>query len=108
MKIQPALASALLAAGITAAHASSDDAWGEFQAAVEKACVSAAKGLIENGRALVDPFGSENYGLAIVTGKAKGAKTTVSALCVFDKKTEKAEIGGEFGADVLKVTLPKK
>ena len=45
-------------------------------------------------------------GMAIVTGKPKGvknAKTTISAICVYDKKTKKAEIGGEIPASQLTV-----
>jgi hypothetical protein len=88
------------------ALASSDEAWGQFGADVSKACVTAAKELIDNGRALTDPYGSEHYGMAIVTGRPKGvknAKTTVSAICVYDKKTKKAEIGGEIPASQLVV-----
>ncbi len=87
----------------TSAHASSDDAWAAFQTQVSKACVTAAKGLIDNGRALTDPYGSEHFGLAVVTGKAKGAKATISTICVYDKKTKRAEIGGEISADQLMV-----
>ncbi|MFB9951431.1 hypothetical protein ACFFP0_21490 [Rhizobium puerariae] len=101
MKTQSALAAILAVLGLTAAHASSDDAWSEFRAEVDKACLAAAKGLIENGKALVDPFGSESYGLAVVSGKSAGAKATISAICVFDKKTKKAEIGGEIAGDEL-------
>ena len=91
---------------VSAAHASSDDAWSQFQTDVGKACVSASKGLIENGKALVDPFGSENFGLAVVSGKATGGEVTISAICVYDKKTRKAEIGGEISGDDLVVRVP--
>lgn len=87
----------------TSAQASSDDAWAQFQTDVSKACVTAAKGLIDNGRALADPYGSQNFGLAVVTGKAKGAKVTISTICVYDKKIKRAEIGGEISADQLMV-----
>jgi hypothetical protein len=100
------LALTLLPLLATGAQASSDDAWGAFQADVSKACVSAAKGLIDNGKALTDPYGSESYGMAIVTGKPKGvknAKTTISTICVYDKTTRRAEIGGEIPASQLVV-----
>ncbi|RWX76083.1 hypothetical protein EPK99_20765 [Neorhizobium lilium] len=103
MKPVHLLAVALLPLTATAAHASSDSAWSAFQADVSKACVTAAKGLIENGRALADPYGSEHFGLAVVTGNAKGAKVTISTICVYDKKTKRAEIGGEIPADQLLV-----
>jgi len=107
MKIQSFLAAAFLATAASAAHASSDDAWGTFRADVSKACVAAAKGLIQNGKALVDDFGSEKYGMAVVSGKAVGAKVTISTICVYDKKTKKAEIGGEISADKLLVKTGK-
>ncbi|MGK6315327.1 hypothetical protein [Neorhizobium sp. DT-125] len=103
MKTLLLLAAALVSAGVTTVQAASDDAWAEFRTEVADACVAAAKGLIENGKALVDPFGSENYGLAVVSGKAVGADATISAICVFDKKAKTAEIGGEISGDELMV-----
>lgn len=103
MKIRPILAALLFCAGTAAAQASSDDAWSAFAKEVEQKCLAVAKGTIEAPKAVVDPYGSERFGLAIVTGKARGAKVHISAICVFDKKTRKAEIGGEFGQDVLSV-----
>jgi hypothetical protein len=87
----------------TAAHASSDDAWSEFAREVEQKCLAAAKGMIEAPKAVVDPFGSERFGLAVVTGKAKGAKARISHICVMDKKTKAVELGTELTAD--KVTV---
>lgn len=111
MKIRSALfaslAATLVMAAADAAHASSDDAWGQFQKDVDKACVAAAKGLIEKGKAVVDPFDSQSYGLAVVSGKAVGAKATISTICVYDKKSKKAEIGGEISADKLLVKTGK-
>jgi hypothetical protein len=86
-----------------AAHAASGDAWSAFQKEVSTACLAASKGLIENGRAVVDPFGSQSYGLAVVSGKAVGAKATISTICAFDKKTRKAEVGGEIASGQLLV-----
>ena len=87
------------AAWVTVAHASSDDAWAAFRADVETACLKAAEPLFQSAAAIVDPFGSESYGLALIKGKAKGAETEISAICVYDKKTKAAEIGGELPAD---------
>lgn len=107
MKNRTCLAILLFSASACGAQAASNDAWSTFRAEVSKACVTAAKGLIEDGKALVDPFGSASYGLAVVTGKAKGANVTISTLCAFDKKTRKAEIGGEISADKLTVKTGK-
>ena len=54
--------------------------------------------MFETPAARVDPFGSESYGLARVTGKAKGADTEIAAICVYDKKTKAVEISGELPA----------
>ena len=80
------------------ALAASDDAWEQFRADVEAACLKAAEPLFETAAAQVDPFGSESYGLALVTGNAKGADAAIAAICVYDKKTKAVEIGGELPA----------
>ncbi|MDH7800173.1 MULTISPECIES: hypothetical protein [unclassified Rhizobium] len=85
------------------AAASSDDAWKEFVADVQTACLGASKDMIEDAKVVVDPVGSENYGLAILTGKAKGADATISHICVYDKKTKAVELGSELAGDTLKV-----
>ena len=90
----------LLAA--SAAHASSGDAWAEFAAEVEQACLAATTDVVTNTRAIVDPFGSESYGLAIVTGD-NPAGLTSSIICVFDKQTKTVEIGGELDVTVTPV-----
>jgi hypothetical protein len=89
----------LLAAG--AAHASSDDAWKAFAADVEAKCRKAAGEMIEKPRAVVDPFGSEHYGLALVTGKPKGARGRITHICVYDKQKKTVELGGELDAGAL-------
>ncbi len=94
-----------------AAHASSDGAWAQFATAVEKACIKSASSQIENGRAVVDPYGSAKYGLAIVTGRPSGVPKTkkladISVICVYDKKTKAAEVGGEI--EVGKIATNQK
>ncbi|NSY05625.1 hypothetical protein G6L84_03740 [Agrobacterium tumefaciens] len=88
------------------AVASSDDAWKEFVADVQTACLGAGKDMIEDAKVVVDPVGSENYGLAVLTGKAKGADATISHICVYDKKTKAVELGSELAGDTLKVEIP--
>ena len=94
----------LLAAGV--ASASSDEAWKEFVGDVQAKCLAASEVMIEDAKAVVDPIGSENFGLAILTGKAKGADATISHICVYDKKTKSAELGSELAGDTLKVEIP--
>jgi hypothetical protein len=95
----------VLAAG--SAKASSDDAWVEFAKEVEGKCLSATKGTIHAAKAVVDPFGSKKFGLAIVSGNAKGGKARISQICVIDKQTRAVELSGEFGEDKLRVSIGK-
>ncbi|EGL65232.1 hypothetical protein AGRO_2009 [Agrobacterium sp. ATCC 31749] len=104
--IRPLILAAALSSLALPAAASSDDAWKEFVADVQTACLAGAKDMIEDAKAVVDPVGSENYGLAILTGKAKGADATVSHICVYDKKTKAVELGSELAGDTLKVEIP--
>jgi hypothetical protein len=101
MTIFATLVPVLAAAGC--AQASSDDAWTQFQTDVSKACLESAKELIADGRTIVDPYGSEHFGLAVVTGKAVGATTEISTICVYDKQKKTAETGGEISAEQLSV-----
>jgi hypothetical protein len=107
---RPMIHRALLLAAFSSlalpAAASSDDAWKEFVADVQTACLAAAGDMIDDAKAVVDPVGSENYGLAILTGRAKGADVTVSHICVYDKKTKAVELGSELAGDTLKVEIP--
>jgi hypothetical protein len=104
--IQRALLLAAFSSLALPAVASSDDAWKEFVADVQTACLGASKDMIEDAKVVVDPVGSENYGLAVLTGKAKGADATISHICVYDKKTKAVELGSEFAGDTLKVEIP--
>ncbi|WP_338021851.1 hypothetical protein [Aquabacter cavernae] len=88
-----ALLAASLAPGM--ALASSSDAWDEFRVKVRAACLKAAAPQIPTGKAVVDPFGSESYGLAVVTGTPKGGSKAAMLICVYDKTSGKAEIGSE-------------
>ena len=78
-----------------AAQAATPEAWNEFQQAVAEACLAKAEPLFETAAAIVDPFGSESYGLALIQGKARGADAEIAAICVYDKVEKVAEIGGE-------------
>ncbi|SIQ06179.1 hypothetical protein SAMN05880561_1011053 [Rhizobium sp. RU33A] len=90
----------------SSAIASSGDAWDEFVKDVAAKCTVLAEGRIEQPKVVVDPFGTESYGVAILTGKAVGADATVSSICVYDKKSQAAEIGGELPADQVTITVP--
>ncbi|MBB6220974.1 hypothetical protein [Rhizobium leguminosarum] len=104
--IIPLLTIAALISLAGAAHASSDDAWKQLAADVEAKCKKAAVTL-ERPAASVDPFGTSHYGLALVTGKPKGAKGLVAQICVYDKQKKSVEIGSELDAKQLGLTPPK-
>ncbi|MBK5568096.1 MAG: hypothetical protein I8N66_16835 [Ensifer sp. SSB1] len=104
----PALAlSAAAALFASNAAASSGDAWEAFRTEVSKKCLAAATSL-EKASAVVDPFGSESFGLALVIGTPKGSKAAVTQICVFDKKKKTVELGGELAPDTVKVGVPAK
>lgn len=94
------VAAALLLTG--PAFGSSDEAWSAFAAEVEDACLVAAGSSISDASVVVDPFGSESYGLAIVSGRLANDRVA-SAICVLDKETREVQIGGELD---IAVTLP--
>lgn len=88
------------------AIASSGDAWDAFTKDVAAKCTALAAGRIEQPKVIVDALGTESYGVAILTGKAVGADAVVSSICVYDKKSEAAEIGSELPADQVVISMP--
>ncbi|MGF6253323.1 hypothetical protein [Ensifer sp. LBL] len=101
-----ALAAATTFIASTAA-ASSGDAWESFRAEVSEKCLAAAASL-EKASAVVDPFGSESFGLALVIGTPKGSDTAVTQICVFDKQKKTVELGGELAPDTVNIAVPTK
>lgn len=97
--LKPLALLAITAATLGTAQASSDDAWAEFAAEVETACLEATEGVFTQPTAVVDPFGSESYGLAIISGDFPSGGTG-SIVCVFDKQAKTVEIGGELDVTV--------
>lgn len=85
----------IVLAGAAPSFAASDAAWKKFAKDVRVACIKAAAPLFEKAKAVVDPNGSESYGLALLRGKAKGGTTNILVICVYDKQAKKAEVGGE-------------
>ncbi|KRB50430.1 hypothetical protein ASE04_16145 [Rhizobium sp. Root708] len=94
-------------AAASSAHASSGDAWQEFATEVQGKCEIAARASIEFPHAIVDPFGSEHFGVALVTGKPKGANGFVSYFCIFDKRTKDVELGSELDTEQIRF-LPEE
>ncbi|CAM3531796.1 hypothetical protein PANO111632_20920 [Paracoccus nototheniae] len=86
------------------AFGSSEDAWSAFAAEVEDACMGAVGGSISGASAVVDPFASERFGLAIVSGRTANDRA-VSVICVLDKETRAVQIGGELDIAVTRTGL---
>jgi hypothetical protein len=101
-----ATVAAALCAG-SAAHASSPDAWKQFNAEVERKCADAARDMFRKPQVAVDPVGSENFGLAIVYGRSKEVKGRAAMICIVNKKTGAVELGTEMGNDLIRVRKPK-
>lgn len=98
--LKPLAILAITLGGVSLATAASDDAWAEFAKEVEDACLTATKGVFTEPTATVDPFGSESYGLALVSGAfPSGGEGAI--ICVFDKQAKTVEIGGELPVMVM-------
>ncbi len=84
---------AALAAG--GASASSPDAWLDFQKTVGDKCRKAV--ISETGlkrwTVAISDIGSESYGVAILTGSAKGGPS-YRYVCIMDKQTTNVELAG--------------
>lgn len=72
------------------ASASSPEAWKQFRAEVESACVALAAPRMKVASIRVDPTGTASFGVALLTDAATGAQH----VCVYDKQTGKTELGG--------------
>lgn len=77
------------------AAASSDDAWAEFQKEVATRCKAAATkdSGVKAWTVSVSAFGSQSFGMAILSGKAQGG-VAVKYACTMDKKTKAVEVAG--------------
>lgn len=96
--MRPCLIAALLTG--SPAFAASDEAWAAFEAEVRTACLAAVPGSLDQPVAIVDPFGSESHGLALIGGRmADGGWAGI--ICVLDKKTRQVELGGELDLTAL-------
>ena len=84
---------ALLALISTPAFASSDDAWAQFRTDVGAACLALVQGP-GTANVEVNGFGSEHYGVALVT-LTSGAGSDLM-VCVYDKATKTAELSASF------------
>ena len=75
------------------ALASSGDAWDQFRADVGAACLALVQGP-GTATAEVNPFGSDSYGVALVTLASGAGKDRM--ICVYDKASKTAELSAPF------------
>ncbi|PZR00079.1 MAG: hypothetical protein DI533_05590 [Cereibacter sphaeroides] len=85
---------ALAALIASPAFASSDDAWAQFRVDVGAACLALVQG---PGTATIEVnnFGSESYGVALVTLTSTEGQDRM--VCIYDKASKKAELSAAFG-----------
>jgi hypothetical protein len=79
-------------------HAASPEAWEQFRSDVERACLVLA-GALDRPKVIIDPFGTESYGIAMLIGAEKGGEVETYA-CVYEKSTKRAELSGPFDTPI--------
>jgi hypothetical protein len=81
---------------ITPASASSGDAWQAMRDKLRTGCLSEATAMgLGRIEISADPFGSQSYGIAVLTKRGSDRRRNLVYVCVMDKKTGAIEIGGE-------------
>jgi|GEM_PF-349829 len=88
------------------AAASTDEAWDAFRADVTAQCTTAAQQTLSDIQVRVDPFGSEQYGLALIDGVAERADTRSQLICVYDKQEKTVELGTPLNDTALEHGAP--
>lgn len=95
-RLAAAVAAILTAPAAPAALASSEDAWAAMRADIETKCRALVQTQGETTLEL-NPFGSENFGAAIVTTRLADG-TAERAICIYDKTAGTAELTAPFDA----------
>jgi hypothetical protein len=65
---------------------------------VERACLALAVSL-DRPNVIVNPFGTESYGVAMLIGAEKGGEVETYA-CVYEKRTKRAELSAPFDSPI--------
>jgi len=92
------VAVALVLLPIVESYAASPKAWEEFRIDVERACLALAVSL-DRPNVIVNPFGTESYGVAMLIGAEKGGEVETYA-CVYEKRTKRAELSAPFDSPI--------
>ena len=81
---------------ILPASASSGDAWQAMRQKVRAGCLAKANAMrLGKVDVTVDPFGTQNYGTAILIKREAPRQASMAYVCVMDKNTGEFEVGGE-------------
>ncbi len=81
---------------ILPASASSGDAWQAMRQKVRAGCLAKANAMrLGKVAVIVDPFGTQNYGTAILIKRGAPRQASMAYVCVMDKNTGEVEVGGE-------------
>lgn len=81
---------------IASASASSDDAWQAMRDRARIGCLEkAATMAIGKVEAVVDPFGTQSHGVAILVRRESAERPKLAYVCIMNKRTGEFEVGGE-------------
>ncbi len=94
--LRPGLGMMIALSALTPAFASSEDAWQAMREKVRAGCLAKASSMsLGKVVASVDPFGTQNYGTAILIKRGAPRQPNLAYVCIMDKKTGEFEVGGE-------------
>lgn len=86
-------------------HASSSDAWEEFEQSVRIQCSISFDRSFSRYHIYIDPYGTESYGIAIARGTLKSSTglraPDSSMVCIYNKQSKQAEVGQSFNSNRL-------
>lgn len=94
-KVVGVVSAAILAGAAFVVLASSPDAWKAFREDVREKCDVALRNVLASPEVIVDPFGVSSSGIALGIGESKYSKEQLVIVCVYDKHTQKVELGSE-------------
>ena len=94
-KIVGVVSAAILASTVGIALASSPSVWKAFREDVREKCDVALRNVLASPEVIVDPFGASSSGIALGVGESKYSKEQLVIVCMYDKHTQKVELGSE-------------
>ena len=96
MTLRIGFAVAIGLSAVTSAFASSGDAWQAMRDKMRAGCLAKARSMsLGRVEARVDPFGTHNYGTALLIKRGTPRTAELAYVCVMDKRSGEFEVGGE-------------